>query len=148
MRIISKPAGKGKGKVKQHSAVLQLGAYRKQTDSCLSLSMHYEEFPGKARIGEAPSCALYQTAEQENGWMRDRTGEGIMAVPRYLMTELLKHARAVVHMSEAEKIHAMLWSGLKQLPYFADDIPRRPVEDFQHITLPQGVRRFIWYYPS
>ena len=41
--------------------------------------MHYEELPGKTKAGEAPSCALYQTAEQEAGWMRDRTGQGMMA---------------------------------------------------------------------
>ena len=83
------------------------------------------------------------------------------------MAELLKHARAVAHMSETEQIHARLWSGLKNLPHFADDIPRRPVEgnifylnflhcllvheallDFKHILLPHGVRRFVSYYPA
>ena len=163
MRIISKSAG-SRGRPKQHSAVLQMSTYRKHAgtfllvlcqplyfsptaDSCLSMGIHYEEFPSKTNHSGAPSCAMYQTTDQEDGWMRDKSGEGMMngnliiyycaylfrcmmliSVPRCYVQELLEHSRPVMWMSEEEKMAARLWSGLRKLPNFAAQIPRRPVK--------------------
>ena len=45
-----------------------------------------------------------------------------------MVGDLLKYARPVEFMTEREKMCAKLWSGLKELPHFAAQISRRPVE--------------------
>ena len=48
-------------------------------------------------------------------------------MPRCYVNELLQHSRPVMWMGEEEKMAARLWSGLRQLPNFAAQVPRRPV---------------------
>ena len=54
-------------------------------DSCMAFGIHYEEFPTKSDQSGAPSCAMQQTAAMENGWMRDKTGDGMMQGKQFLI---------------------------------------------------------------
>ena len=40
--------------------------------------MHFEEFPTKTNQSGVPSCAMYQSSAAENGWLADKTGDGMM----------------------------------------------------------------------
>ena len=94
LKLVSKVAG-SKNRPQQHGTVMHMSAYKKQTgkrapccsknvgdclaDSCMSFGIHFEELPIKESPSGAPSCPMFQSVLQEDSWMRDRTGEGMMA---------------------------------------------------------------------